>query len=86
MSADNWTVCPQCKNTCDKQMRSNRGLAEASYGKVSAQEYLGLLAEANKEIIPGDTLREDWHIGVEEDGTFSVGYTARCKECGFEFK
>ena len=32
-----------------------------------------------------NTLREDWDIGMLEDGTFSVEYSCMCRVCGFSF-
>ena len=32
------------------------------------------------------TLREDFKIGTDSNGIFSVDYCCSCKECGFKFK
>lgn len=31
------------------------------------------------------TLREDYEVGMEANGLFSVVYTANCNKCGFSF-
>jgi len=33
----------------------------------------------------GVTLREDYELGIYEDGTFEVSYHAHCSECEFKF-
>ena len=33
-----------------------------------------------------NTLREDYDIGIDENGEFEIDYCASCKECKFQFK
>jgi len=33
-----------------------------------------------------ETLREDYEIGIDEDGLFYVNYGGRCDECGLVYK
>ena len=33
-----------------------------------------------------NTLREDYDIGIDEDGEFEISYWASCEECKFQFK
>lgn len=76
MSADNWDVCPQC--------HANRVEKEVVYGEVSEEEYV---ASLNKKPEPEkETLREDYSIGINEDGLFFVEYKGRCEKCGFKHK
>ena len=77
MSADNWGVCPKCKETAEKNITS-------AYGKVSEEEYLAALNE-RKQIENNLTLREDYEVGVDIDGEFSVSYSCHCSKCGFKF-
>lgn len=89
MSADNWANCPKCNHkNADKRKAIDETVAK-SYGLVSATAYSELQREADmrkaKLIDDGETLREDYEIGVR-DGGFSVGYMAGCDRCGFRFK
>lgn len=77
MSADNWGVCPKCKETAEKNITS-------AYGKVSEEEYLATLNK-RKQIENDLTLREDYEVGVDIDGEFSVSYSCHCLKCGFKF-
>lgn len=85
MSADNWTVCPQCrKNALEAQTKA---ILEAgkSYGKVLPEKFIEMTKEANKPIEYKGTLREDYELGVNKEGVFSVSYAARCQECDYHF-
>ena len=93
MSANNWTQCPRCfvKNRATAEEKEK--LYIASYGKVSPEEFDRLRDDARsfrKTIAEDDlfcaTLREDWDIGIYEDGTFAVVYSASCGTCGFKFE
>lgn len=78
MSANNWCVCPKCKEAEDK--------VGSSYGKVSEEEYLAALnqrEQAGEDLTL--TLREDYEIGVDVHGEFFVSYACRCSKCGFNF-
>lgn len=54
MSADNWAVCPKCKELNKKKLVE-------SYGKISASEYRVLIETGNKD---EHTLRKDYEIGI----------------------
>jgi len=60
--------------------------AEDSYGKIPAAEYAKMMAEANEEHEPEETMREDYEIGVDELGEFEAYYRCSCERCGFEFR
>lgn len=82
MSADNWTVCPQCKKKAEKDFKDEQKKVNESYGKVSADEYLAMLPI---EIPNVETdLREDYEVGIIK-GVFKVKYKSRCEECGFTY-
>lgn len=85
MSADNWAICPKCKDTADTKAVESAKLARESYGKVPVEEYQRMLDEADKLADKGldETLREDFAVGVKADGTFEVIYGCRCRACGF---
>jgi len=39
-----------------------------------------------KSEIDKNSFREDYEIGLSEDGYFSVSYGGRCDRCGFSFQ
>ena len=82
MSADNWTVCPKCKEKAKQAQAALLSRVETDYGKVAAAEYLELVKQSKQPIEEEHTLREDYEIGIWE-GEFRVFYGARCEECGF---
>lgn len=74
MSATNWDTCPRCLAERKAAQSQLHKDAKASYGKVSAVEY--------------HSLREDYEIGITDEGEFYVIYRASCEQCDFahEFK
>jgi hypothetical protein len=85
MSADNWTTCPRCKAKAEADDKGKIDAAAKAYGKVSAEEYEKLVADARSPAqFDTDTLREDYEIGVH-NGEFSVSYGCSCNVCGFKF-
>lgn len=92
MSADNWAVCPQCKLRGQYEVCEKDASVAESYGKIPAEEYMQALrdaAEFRKDLDTKlDTLREDYGIGITEDGEFYVSYRGCCDKCGLlhEFK
>ena len=88
MSADNWTKCPNCKRLAEAFSEKKWQTAEAAYGSVSAADYRKLCADACAAETPPKSLslREDYEISVDSDGTFRVSYCCSCQECGFEWK
>jgi len=86
MGADNWAICPRCRVTAIKGREAGAKKADKAYGVKSAEDYLQLRAEAEKPLDLGQTLREDYGIGVGMDGLFGVNYSARCTACGFAYE
>ena len=86
MSADNWTICPQCCARAEKRREAMLKKAADSYGKISPEEYLKLREEAQKAPNVEPTLREDYEIGMDETGFFEVAYSCACRACGFAHK
>jgi hypothetical protein len=86
MSADNWTVCPQCKYRRDRDIASERERVQSLYGTVDAVEYLKALGDLSirESTRLDETLREDYWIGVDKDGLFKVSYDCGC-QCGFTY-
>lgn len=86
MSANNWTTCPKCKDrAATKQAQAAMDAAEA-YGKVTIAQYEHLklqIVEAAK--FDRETMREDYELGVDQNGRFYVDYSCSCQTCDFEF-
>jgi len=87
MSADRWGVCPNCKRIHDDKAAKEAKRLEGMYGKVSIDEFLTRKKTHDALVnAPMPTnLREDWGVGMDEDGNFSFEYYASCRECGWEF-
>lgn len=81
MSANNWTTCPRCEATELERVKQLKLKAEKAYGKVTSDEYLSLLDEANKPAKFESTFREDYQIGVHK-GKLTFEYRGGCTVCG----
>lgn len=79
-----WAVCPRCRKSAIARQEEAVRVAEESYGKVTAPEYLLLLEQAKSvaSVEPEETLREECEIGTAPNGTFSVSYSCHCDKCG----
>jgi len=86
MSADNWTICPKCNKSSLQLEKKEREKIKNSYGKISAEEYLELVRQHKLPKKIEDTLREDYEIGIDENGGFSIHYSCYCEECRFKFE
>jgi Na+-transporting NADH:ubiquinone oxidoreductase subunit NqrF len=91
MSASNWAECHGCTVKAQRKAEESLAAAQASYGKVSAEEYERLRSQAQElfQVKPEQTFREDWEIYGAETGTVTVSYSGGCSKCGasasFEF-
>jgi len=88
MSADNWAVCPKCKTVIFDKRKSEWDKLHADYGKISESKYRARHADLSmldREPFP-EELREDYEIGIGQDGKFFVSYRASCTRCKFSFK
>lgn len=86
MSADNWDRCPKCEANRAEAEEAARKKADKAYGKVPAGEYERLKQKIAEKSEPlKATLAEYYELGIDED-VFYAHYSARCKQCGFEFK
>ena len=86
MSADNWATCPKCLRTAAAEKEARHRTAAEAYGKVPADEWRALVAEAEAEPELEDTLREDYSVGMTVTGRFYVSYRGRCQRCDFEHR
>lgn len=85
MPADNWAICPRCKEKKEQAYDDLQDQVATDYGKVPADQYLELVKKAKEPIEFENTLREDYEIGIWE-GKFEIHYCAGCIECGFSHK
>jgi hypothetical protein len=89
MSADNWTICPQCSKTYRSRAAAGKQALNDAYGKVSLEEYQNLQDNFHNVVKEEDdleeTLREDYQQGISQ-GTYSVFYHASCTACGFDYE
>lgn len=85
MSADNWAICPKCNEIKNKEKDKLTEKAEDSYGKVPKEEFFRLRKKADSYIVPDcETFREDYEIGIDEDGRLYISYKGKCTKCGFK--
>ena len=87
MSADNWAVCPKCKQERMLKIEKLHKKIKDSYGEISEIDYLDLLKEVKEVVKESDdhTLREDYDIGTFDGDHFEVNYGALCEVCNFKF-
>jgi hypothetical protein len=68
-----------------EQQKREAAKAEVTYGNVPSEDYLLLVLTARQPIELDSTMREDYELGVHEDGEFSISFNASCSTCGFRF-
>jgi hypothetical protein len=89
MSADNWRVCLKCKINAEQEAKALEVDARKSYGDVSAEVYHDLIKKAAdfraSMVDPEYTLREDYEVGIYDDGKFFFSYRGSCGTCGFSY-
>jgi hypothetical protein len=93
MSADNWRVCPQCLLEHRKSMETcligHKNQITQALAAIKENQVLASI-KANISHIdlpssPKETLREDYEVGISQDGQFFVNYSGYCKACEFSF-
>lgn len=85
MSADNWAICPKCRELAEHKKEVLGDKVSRAYGEVSPEEYLDLVKKLNEPIEQDRTLREDYEIGIRKTAEFYVRYKAACGVCGFSY-
>jgi hypothetical protein len=85
VNASNWAVCPKCLRKRREAVAKAEKKSSDSYGKVSKEAYQSLHKKAADLASEGQepTLQEDYELGIYEDGSFYVRYTANCEQCSF---
>lgn len=84
MSADRWKKCPVCAVNKEKDVLKLRSQVNHEYGKLSQEHWLELKKEVDEFASTPleETLREDFEIGLNEDGWLDIYYTCSCHICG----
>lgn len=85
MGADNWGQCPRCLAKHRKAMTEINEALDKAFNTMVAREYQDLVNKTKKPDEPEHTLRENYEIGVANDGKFYVIYRCRCEVCDFKF-
>ena len=86
MSADNWAECPKCAaKHITEYAELQHGIID-EYGKITPGDYLELVEKSKQPLIIPKEMREDYELGTDEDGTFSLDYRCSCRVCGFSRK
>lgn len=85
MSADNWMHCPRCEQAHVENRQKEIQKAKNLYGVIGPDEYNAAMqiAEAIPESPEDETFRENYEIGMESEGTFTIGYSGHCTECDY---
>jgi len=90
MSADNWQICPKCiKNRQEEIQRAEehkKSRLDTAYGTLSREEFSKLQTSLQNQPQAAplkETFREDWDIGMQEDGSLLINYRGSCSSCGF---
>lgn len=86
MSADNWRVCPVCLKRADDDRNVRLAAVAELYGKVPAEKWAAKQTKAAQPVDLEHTLREDYEVGLSEDGRFYVSYCGSCDVCGLEHR
>ena len=85
MSADNWGFCPRCKDKALQEEDKLRTKIKQAYGKIPQEKYIELRDQLFNPVEVIRTLREDYGIRTDEDGSFRIVYGCHCDKCGFKF-
>ena len=86
MSADNWGICPRCKQQHGTDRARKIDAAKSRYGKAPIDNYTEeLQAAMAMPLKPPETLREDCELGTDAAGKFTASYSCHCEACGFTF-
>ncbi len=88
MSANNWKKCHVCRKQLAEKADAKLQSVQDMYGKVPSAQYLAALREAQKLTSDSeldDSLREDYRLGIRDDGSYMCSYSASCDVCGFGF-
>ncbi len=83
MSAENWRMCPNCKNKIKENKK--RLIAQAQELKNDPDQYNALIDEATDPPELEETLGEYYYTG-SKDNEVKFNYSCQCERCGFKFE
>lgn len=81
MSADSWKRCPVCRNRPSEY----RDGIDHLYGKIPQAEF-SKLSEELKNLQDTETVRLDYEVTIEDNGSMLIWVMAKCITCGAEWK
>lgn len=88
MSPRDWSDCPVCKLLSQQTIQQAKDRLATLYGVIPVDEYERKLKQLETEtryVFESNTLREDYEIGININGQFSVDYYCSCERCNFEY-
>ncbi len=91
MSANNWSVCPRCKDNARQEVEEAKALLLKDYGKVPVEEFndrQNAVLEAELALQESDalTFREDYEWYGAHKGLIQGSYQGHCGTCGLSVK
>lgn len=83
MSADNWAICPRCRDERALQIQVAQEDVDAKYGHVTIEQFDQLRASvrALKDRPLERSFREDYEFYGAEDGEVTASYRGQCSKC-----
>lgn len=85
MGADRWSRCPRCWRRANQDLVNRQVGLNASYGKVSLQEWVkeseSLARETDLLDEMNETFRQSWDFSGLTDGVVHVEYSGSCTVC-----
>lgn len=87
MSANRWSICPKCKIEYEAQLKRQQENLRAAYGKILIEEFLALQDALQKKERRDlkESMRENFEIGMSDDGFLEINYGCFCNVCRFKF-
>jgi len=88
MGANNWAICPRCKQRRLNSIAQKEREFKDAYGKVAPEKFFEMKSELDnlKDSEYEVNMREDYEIYTDEDGEFFITYSCSCKTCGWGHK
>jgi len=85
MSADSWSICPNCQKIREIKFKDEKLKLKENYGKISQDEWIKQirLYELKTQGEDPYDMREDWEI-YWKMGKLNFRYSCSCEKCGFQ--
>jgi len=88
MSADRWSVCPNCHKENSAAISKMRNELKDKYDKLDLYHWLiekKHFEKFKESFGDNETLRENWEIYFNEVGLLVIHYYCDCDVCGFHY-